>query len=67
MTELLPSSFYMWGASEDCLTAGYWSYDPPTGGGNPTTRFVALVPGEIIAPAGLAALSAHEAKEAHNG
>lgn len=55
MTDLLPSSFYMWGASEGCLTAGYWSYDPPTGGGNPTTRFVALVPGDAPTHEALAA------------
>lgn len=61
--ELLPSSFYMWGASEDCLTAGYWSFDPPTGGGNPTTRFVALVPG--AAPE-VAALIAEARREGWN-
>ena len=55
MTDLLPTSFYMWGASEDCLTAGYWSYDPPTGGGNPTTRFVALVPNNASTPEALSA------------
>lgn len=39
------SGFYMWCASEDVQTAGYWSFDPPTGGGNPSTRFIAFVPG----------------------
>lgn len=58
--ELLPSSFYMWGASEDCLTAGYWSFDPPTGGGNPTTRFVALVPGAAPEVAALIAEARRE-------
>ena len=38
------AGFYMWCASEDVQTAGYWSYDPPTGGGNPSTRFIAFVP-----------------------
>jgi hypothetical protein len=50
------NSFYMWCASEEVQTAGYWSVDPPTGGGNSSTRFVALVPDYAKDPAVLAAL-----------
>jgi len=45
MTAPEHAGFYMWCASEDVQTSGYWSFDPPTGGGNPSTRFIAFVPG----------------------
>ena len=46
----IPVPIYVWNYSETVSTAGYWSTEPPTGGGNPSTRFVVFVPPDTPAP-----------------